>query len=436
MVVASLLKRFQSFRGYSRNCTSSHPAQAARGIEPLEDRVLMSTYSVSNLLDHGPGSLRQAVLNANARGGADAITFAASVHGSITLTSGQLSITGSLSVTGPGASALTVSGHNTSRVFQITGSSTIVLISKLTIANGNAGAAAGGGLLNYGKLTLSSAVVSNNVSASNSTGASTGVGGAGLMNFGTATISDTTFKSNHVYAHDNTFRDGGGAIYNAGNLNVTRSLFASNTGQLSPSVHPGANPASYGANGGAIFNAGTMKLTNSTVYGNHADVLGGGIYIGVNGKATLVNCTVSANVGAYTGGICVFEAQDLPNNATLTLGNTIVAANSDTHGDSGRSDVANNHILNSLGHNLIGIDNGSANWTASDLLGTEAAPLDPHLSTLSSHGGPTQTAAITASGPAYNAGANSLASTYGLTTDQRGQPRIGHGIVDIGAFEL
>jgi hypothetical protein len=32
----------------------------------LEDRTLLSTYSVSNLADSGPGSLRQAVLDANA----------------------------------------------------------------------------------------------------------------------------------------------------------------------------------------------------------------------------------------------------------------------------------------------------------------------------------------------------------------------------------
>src|SRR5438128_274607 len=64
-------------------------------LEQLEDRVVPSTFTVSNLLDGGNGSLRKAILDANAHAGADVINF--SVAGTILLTSGALpTITGPL----------------------------------------------------------------------------------------------------------------------------------------------------------------------------------------------------------------------------------------------------------------------------------------------------------------------------------------------------
>jgi hypothetical protein len=49
----------------------------------LEDRSLPSTFMVTNTLDSGPGSLRQAVLDANGNAGADTIVFAKGVNGTI-----------------------------------------------------------------------------------------------------------------------------------------------------------------------------------------------------------------------------------------------------------------------------------------------------------------------------------------------------------------
>ena len=50
---------------------SSLPA----GVEPLEGRLLLSTYAVTNTGNAGPGSLRQAILDANKHAGADAVHF-------------------------------------------------------------------------------------------------------------------------------------------------------------------------------------------------------------------------------------------------------------------------------------------------------------------------------------------------------------------------
>src|SRR5262245_48286455 len=72
-------------------------------LELLEGRALPSTFTVLNLADSGEGSLRQAVLDANAQPGADTTAFADGLNGTIPLTSGQLSITDALTIDGPGA---------------------------------------------------------------------------------------------------------------------------------------------------------------------------------------------------------------------------------------------------------------------------------------------------------------------------------------------
>src|SRR5438128_1636571 len=62
-------------------------------LEALEDRTVPSTFMVENLADGGPGSLRQAILDANALPGADLIRVApAARDGTITLTTGELRI--------------------------------------------------------------------------------------------------------------------------------------------------------------------------------------------------------------------------------------------------------------------------------------------------------------------------------------------------------
>ena len=73
----------------------------------------MSTFAVLNVLDSGPGSLREAIQAANSAPGADLIRFApAARDGTITLTSGELSITDDLVLDGPGVNRLTISGND------------------------------------------------------------------------------------------------------------------------------------------------------------------------------------------------------------------------------------------------------------------------------------------------------------------------------------
>jgi hypothetical protein len=147
-------------------------------LEALEDRTVLSTFLVSNLNDSGTGSLRAEIAAANAHPGADEIDFASGLTGTITLTSGELLITDSVTINGPGASQLSVSGNNSSRVFDMT-SGLDVTINDLTITHGFALDQAGG-ILNQGSnLTLSNDVLSQNVVLGSST--TNGARGGGLI---------------------------------------------------------------------------------------------------------------------------------------------------------------------------------------------------------------------------------------------------------------
>src|SRR5262245_30844029 len=137
------------------------PRRAVLAVEALEDRTVPSTFTVLNLADSGVGSLRQAVLDANANPGADAIDFGDGLLGTIPLSSGQLSITDSLAIDGPGADQLAVSGSHQSRIFSISSGATVA-IAGLTITEGMA-VGDGGGILNTGStLTLDRVVLSGN----------------------------------------------------------------------------------------------------------------------------------------------------------------------------------------------------------------------------------------------------------------------------------
>jgi hypothetical protein len=88
----------------------------AAGIELLEERTLLSAFTVLNLNDHGAGSLRQAILNANSNPGADVINF--NVGGTITLASALPTIAGQVNINGTtapgfaGAPLVEVNFHN------------------------------------------------------------------------------------------------------------------------------------------------------------------------------------------------------------------------------------------------------------------------------------------------------------------------------------
>lgn len=150
------------------------PAARLR-VESLESRDVPATFTVTNLLDTGAGSLRQAISDANAAAGADTITFTgAGATGTITLTSGEITVSDAVTITGPGAAALTVSGNSASRVLNIglTTDGGLVDISGLTFANGSTTGQGGAIANNNARLSLAASTFTGNTSTSNRGGPS------------------------------------------------------------------------------------------------------------------------------------------------------------------------------------------------------------------------------------------------------------------------
>jgi len=224
-------------------------------LETLEGRDMPSTLTVTNNLDNGhKGSLRYEIAHAAKN---DTIVFAPSLDGqTITLTSGQLNITAGLTIQGPGAGQLTISGGHNSRVFEVNASAPVVL-SGLTISNGTAFPnnvaipywGDGGGILNLSTLTLSGCIVSGN-----SASAPAPSYGGGIYNAGTLTLSGCTVSANYAIA--DIAPAFGGGIYNAGTLTVTNSTLSGND---------------TNGMGGGIYNAGTLTVGFSTFYSNFPD---------------------------------------------------------------------------------------------------------------------------------------------------------------------
>src|SRR5262249_21838325 len=125
-------------------------------VEGLEGRWAPAT--VTSLADGGPGSLREAIALTPPGGTGD---FQSGLTGTITLTAGQLTLDKDLTLAGPGADVLTVSGNRASRVFEITPAVTVAL-SGLRIANGTGPSPGGGGIYNAGVLTVTGSTLSSN----------------------------------------------------------------------------------------------------------------------------------------------------------------------------------------------------------------------------------------------------------------------------------
>jgi hypothetical protein len=266
------------------------------GIDLMEDRTVLSALVVTSAGDSGPGSLRD-ILSFAPSG--STIEFAHSVH-KITLTGGELDITTNLTIDGPGANQLTISGDHASRVFEISNDSTAT-ISDLAITSGSVVANNGGGVLidSGASLKLIGAVVTGNTAIANSQGYY-GDGG-GIENDGSLTVTGSTFTDNVCaggsFLDPITEGSAGGAIDSQGpSLAVTTSTFASNEA-LGPSSGTGEG------NGGAINDCSTTTISSSTFYGNVAygrTSNGGAISAGENELVaappiTITNCRFTGN---------------------------------------------------------------------------------------------------------------------------------------------
>ena len=337
--------------------------------------------------------LRQAVLDANSAPGSE-IDFDPSVTGTIVLTSGELDITSDVTIVGPGAGVLAISGNNASAIFNIA-SDVTASISGLSLIDGNG--TYGGALFNEGTLTIAQSVFANNA-------APAGLGGAiynralvGHPIDGLLTLSDDTFSNNSAVD--------AGAIDNwaGGDVTINNSTFNGNSAQ----------------SGGAILNEwGTVEIADSTFTANMASVSGGAI-MNESGQAvaavTVIDSTISGNSAATGGGI--------ENQVNLTLGNSIVSGNTATNA---APDI-DGAITTDNGYNLLGTQ-------VSASAGTDVFNDTPLLAPLGNYGGPTETMALLPGSPGPGS-RQPRAAQRPPSSDQRGLTRVVNGTVDIGAFE-
>jgi large repetitive protein len=367
------------------------------------------TIMVTNLYDSGAGSLRQAIADIPSNG---IITFDSSLSGQTIPLSSTLVINKTMDINGGMLDLpIKISGGDAVRVFHVNTGVTATLIN-LKISNGyssEAGdAGSGGGIRNYGTLTLLSCTITDNQSAWN---------GGGIRNNGTLVLENSIISTNQAEGF-------GGGVQNTDTMVVTDSIFLGNTANYGAGIHnySGTFHISNSTlednvseiHGGGILSAGgVLTLMNSTLSNNKANGTsseGGGIAIS-GGTSVITNSTFYGNHGQYGGGIS--------NRGDLTYINTIIA------GSVGYSDCISEFgtIHSSSTHNLV--EDGSC-FVATNLEG------DPKLGPLADNGGPTLTHALLSGSSAIDAGHNG----YCTTTDQRGVSRPQGAGCDIGAYEL
>ncbi len=397
--------------------------------------VVTTTDDIVNAND-GLTSLREALDYANSTPGADTITFGGPVFtdanpDTITLQLGQLNVTDSVTISGTGATSLTIDGDNSSRVFYLyNGAATLdITLSGMTITGGNA--STGGGIVDFDEnLTLVDSVVTGNTSSgkggglwadgfnmtltirrteiSNNTAGDDGGGIYVEDTGGLLTIEDSTISGNQ------TSGDGGGIYFYDPDHDVliTRSTISGNTAA---------------GKGGGIYlysmDNGSFTIENSTITGNQANV-GGGVYLyGVDTPFAIVNSTIANNTATTEGGGLFVYSH---NYSTLDITNTILAGNfaNGTPDDLAISEGSFTSVTNSLIQASAPTTLDGAT-VAGNILGQ-----DPLLGPLANNGGYTQTMALAANSPARNTG-----TTVGApTVDQRGVTR--DALPDIGAFEI
>ncbi len=419
--------------------------------------VKAATLTVTTNTDSGAGSLRQAILDANA---GDTITFASGYTISLET---PLVINKNLTIDGENLGVY-LSGQSKTGIFNIN-NTTVVLndliltqalndsdnsaaifnnhgtitiencifssnLSEVVVDSGHVNGyygGMGGAIINNGSMTINNSHMANNM-ARDFTGRAYGLGGA-IYNNGTLTINKGTFSNNNALTYGNANGGRGGVIYNAsGTLNINDSYFYINSAQ---DVN---TPAQYGQ-GGVIYNAaGSLLLKSSLLVLNTAKENGGAVANAAS--AVLINNTLVRNEANLGNGGGVFSSN------TISMTNNTLVVN--IAGSSGGGMYTESGTLNSI-NNLISasVSGGDCALNVSASMpvnqknlvedGSCLAELsgDPKLdSNLQDNGGPTLTLALLSGSPAIDAGSNSSCPA----TDQRGVSR--DALCDIGAFEV
>jgi len=358
-------------------------------------------------------SLREAIVAANtdaankgctAGSGADTIRFTA--QGIIVLTANLPNITRSLSIIGPGITKLAIDGDQQFKMFYFyfkdENDDASYVLKGLSLIDGSSpiGSSPAVHMLDGVNVVVEDAFISGMTR----TGADAGgaIGGQSAI----LTVRRTTFFNN------STLGSIGGAI----------SVLSSSTLTVEDSLFAGNSTTGVNGDGGALAvgNGSTATLRRSTFSGNTSSDDGGAIAMfASNASLTIENCTFTLNSAAGLGGALMLNA------GTATIKNTVFAANQISPLPGVGTPTSNiSHTgatLTSLGHNLIGDNEGAATAfpagnpnVNADYVGTAASPISAGLGALQDNGGPTRTHQVQAASALFDQG-----SCAGEPHDQR-----------------
>jgi hypothetical protein len=366
-----------------------------------------ATFMVSNLADSGPGSLRQAIIDAQSVRGANVVMFDAALSfKKILLTSGPLTIARDLSIVGNGASGPVISTADAMDIFRVSSACTVTFAS-LVIFRGEDGIQITG---NGNTVTITDSLIWQQSSDD-------GISIDGDRN--TVTVKNTRLVAsednlavegnnnivNFIYSSSSLAREDGIEIDGSDNVVTVKHATINNNGRINPSNRNDGIDMDGDRN--------VLLVEQVTVSGNGED----GLDIeGAGNRVTVSHSTVTGN--GRTG---IF-------NQDSTLTSSVVLYNSLISGNAG-FDVAGR--FGSAGYNLVG-----TGWsTGLDAPGDRFGILNPLLGPLQNNGGPTNTHALLPGSPAIDAGDPNFRRPPDF--DQRGPAflRVNSGRIDVGALE-
>ncbi|MGI8857394.1 MAG: choice-of-anchor Q domain-containing protein [Thermomicrobiales bacterium] len=369
----------------------------------------------------GDANSLDTLLSASADG--DTITFSVNcMDANAIMPAAQLFIGHSVTIDGSGHMVVVDGTNSGQRIFFISSTSTVIL-TNLTITNGST-PANGGGIFNFGTLTLDHVALTGNT-ASNNTG-----GGGGIWSDGTLTVTNSTISNNHATGASGT---GGGLRVNGGSATLVNVTISGN---------------SAAASGAGIFTGGgTVTLTNAIVAGNSDTTSGhppddingtvaaasknnlvgdaatsGGLTNGVSGNLVGV-APLLGPLANYTGTTATVPL--LPGSPAIDAGDDATCAAAPISATDQRAVVRPQGVhcdigaYESQGFSLM-LASGSAQSAAPN-----AAFANPLVVTVASgHGEPVQNGIVTFTGPATDAGIATSPATAIIGATTAGQASI------------
>jgi hypothetical protein len=326
--------------GFSALALILFDAPAAQAKPAATTWVVQSTADGSAIPGNCPGvncTLRDAIA---AAGSGDTIAFSLTLPVVITLTNGSLAIGTNITIDGPGDTNLTISGANTTQVFDVSFVTSTLNLWDIKIANGFTSGSAGPAMYNNG-----TANISKTIFYSNST---TFGGGGAIANTGALNIISSTFSNNSTNSGGGAIGSGSGATVTIRASNFSNNTSASQGGgalfsngsKVSIDGSTFISNSSSGVGGALLNYFGVMTITNSSLVSNTATLSGSAVHT-INGPLTITNSSVLSNTASGNAAIFI-------ESGTVLISNTSVMTNTSAGGGGIYNNSGSLTLLNSV----------------------------------------------------------------------------------------